>query len=456
MKKLRFFLALIAGKLVILALKICRRNASHYPGVFATKICPDFLKLAPKPKRIIGISGSNGKTTTVNMTVDLLRALGYRPFSNNTGSNILGGVATTFVYSTGLFSMKPKTDVMVLELDERSSRFILPQINPEFLLVTNLYQDSILRNAHTEFIYSILDNAVPAGTKLILNGEDPISSRIAQQNPRVYFGVEPQSHETLGQENIVRDLRVCPQCGGPLEYAFKRYHHIGRAHCVNGDYQTPDIDYDVTSFAPNGRLVLRHGEETFDCRMVGESVHAAYNLAGVIALLTEFGIPKEPLCGAIERLQISKLRLDSKRVKNVDLTMISAKGLCPVAVSRVFDTLRQRPGSKACILLLDDQREVKATSENMCWYYDVDFELLNHDSVRQVVCTGPRCLDERVRLLLAGYPADRIGCTPKESDSAALVDFTDLDAVFVLFDVYSKSIAEKVIADLERRLNHEN
>ena len=50
MGKLRFYFALWAAKLSIVALKITKHNGTNFPGVLALKLCPDFLKYADKPK----------------------------------------------------------------------------------------------------------------------------------------------------------------------------------------------------------------------------------------------------------------------------------------------------------------------------------------------------------------------------------------------------------------------
>ena len=72
MGKLRFYFALWAAKLSIVALKITKHNGTNFPGVLALKLCPDFLKYADKPKKIIAITGTNGKTTVSNMLLDML------------------------------------------------------------------------------------------------------------------------------------------------------------------------------------------------------------------------------------------------------------------------------------------------------------------------------------------------------------------------------------------------
>ena len=76
MKGIRFFAALYAAKLATVALSVMHHNGTHMPGVLAMKICPDFLGRMDKPKTIIGITGTNGKTTSAFLIKDLLQQMG--------------------------------------------------------------------------------------------------------------------------------------------------------------------------------------------------------------------------------------------------------------------------------------------------------------------------------------------------------------------------------------------
>ncbi len=79
---------------------------------------------------------------------------------------------------------------------------------PDYLLCTNLFRDSYKRNAHAEFISSVLNSQIPKHTKLILNGEDLISNHLAMGNERCYFGIRcPDGHSS--SDNIIKDIVAC-------------------------------------------------------------------------------------------------------------------------------------------------------------------------------------------------------------------------------------------------------
>ena len=153
--RLRFLLALWMAKLSIPALKITKHNGTNYPGELAIKICPEFLKYVKKPKRIITVTGTNGKTTVSNLIIDSLESTGMKVLNNRAGSNINSGVATALINGVGLFN-RAKYDLAVLEVDERSSKKIYPYVKPEITIITNLFRDSIMRNAHPGYIADFL------------------------------------------------------------------------------------------------------------------------------------------------------------------------------------------------------------------------------------------------------------------------------------------------------------
>ena len=75
----RFYFALLFAKATARVMKLIGRKGTSMPGSWAIILCPDFLGRMPRPKTIIGITGTNGKTTVSNLVEDILTAEEERP-----------------------------------------------------------------------------------------------------------------------------------------------------------------------------------------------------------------------------------------------------------------------------------------------------------------------------------------------------------------------------------------
>lgn len=441
-RNLRFYIALWMAKLSFRLLRLMGRDASHFPGVVALKVCPDFLARVGKPETVVTVTGTNGKTTVTNMINNLLTDSGYEVLCNHQGSNTYTGIASVLLMGAAL-SGKSKYKISVLEVDERSSPLIYPYVTPTYLVCTNLFRDSLTRNAHTEFIKDILDNSIPTTTKLILNGDDPISSNLAPGNERIFFGIDPQPFEKGEEENLSCDLRLCPECHSLLQYDFRRYHHIGRVHCDNCSFASPEIDYRATSIdEENMQMTVAEAdgtEETYT--FPNKNIINIYNYLAAVAFARMFGVPSEKIRDS--RISVVGSRYSEASVGGKEVLLTLSKAQNPIACSRAFSYARKLEGTKSVVLLLDEIEGVENAPENVCWMYDADFELLNSPDIIQVIAVGARHLDDAVRLLIAGVDRSIITTTDDYSSVADLVD-TSADKIVVLYDLHCVKVADNL------------
>jgi UDP-N-acetylmuramoyl-L-alanyl-D-glutamate--2,6-diaminopimelate ligase len=446
----RFYAALLAGRFVRAALRAARRNATYLPGVVALRVCPDFLARADRPGRVIAVTGTNGKTTVCNLLIDTLGELGEVTLSNRLGSNTASGIAASLL-TRRVNGKNHGSGTAVFEIDERSSAHILPFIKPDFLIITNLFRDSIMRNAHPEYIAGVIGAAIPGETKLILNGDDIISSGVSPGNPRVYFGIERLDGDVGECRNLIDDAGVCPSCGGPLAYERRRYHHIGRAVCERCGFRSPALDYEVAGadFTAMEATFVCRGEEV-RCGLLNDSVFNVYNQLTVMAALCELGYSGGQAAGVVERAEIIKSRYSLENAGGVTLVMQMAKDRNALACSRAFDYVGSRPGAKEIILMMNNLHDSKNWSENVCWLYDCDFEFLNTDGVRRIVATGPRAKDYYLRLLYAGVPEDKLRCCRSETDAPALLEYGEGESVYILYGTDAIELANRVRAEAKR------
>lgn len=443
-KNIRYYLAFYLAKLSVVALKIIRRDATQFPGKLAITICPNFLQMIEKPKTIIAVTGTNGKTTVCNMIEDCLRENNYEFIDNQLGSNTNSGIASTFIKGAKL-SGKQKKDMAVFEIDERSSIRIYPFMKPTYLICTNLFRDSLMRNAHTEFISSMLTNNIPKETKLILNGDDLIVSNLAPDNERIYFGINRLDTDTDTCQNIARDIIVCPKCDSKLKYEFVRYNHIGRAHCSKCDFSSPKIDYEVTNIDfENKKMTIRHEEKNEVYDIINNNIINIYNMLATITLLRELGFTNEQINPVLKKQKIVDTRYFKETVGKVEVVTQLAKGMNPIACSRAFDYVRKESGNKAVFVLLDDLHEAASGSENIAWHYDTDYEFLNDDSIKQILTAGARYLDTKVRLEMADIPMEKVVCQRDEISLVDKLELNGIDKVFILHDLYSIKLKEEI------------
>lgn len=451
-RNLRFYFALFFAKGTALVLKLIGRKGTSMPGSWAIILCPDFLGRMPRPKTVIGITGTNGKTTVSNMVEDVLQDRGYDFVCNRSGTNVATGVASSLIANSTFFG-KPKKDLAIFELDERSSPRILPYLKPDLLLCTNIFRDSYKRNAHMEFIVDILNRYIPDGTKLILNADDLLCAGLKPQNPKVYFGIDKMPGDKAECRNIVRDITVCPECGTRLCWDFIRYHHIGRAHCPKCGFRSPEAAYRVTSMdGETSRMkVSIHGEER-EFPLPNQSTINVYNSLSAIALLSEFGLTREDIASSMDKLSISETRYHEEEAGGKKVILHLAKGQNPIACSRAFENIRDYPGKKSVILFLDDYFDAAHSVENTAWLFDTDFEFLNDENIPQIIASGARHWDVYLRLLLAGIPRERIKHLEDNEKAASLLDPACADAVFILYDVYTIGLANRVKEQVRERL----
>ena len=450
---MKLFIATFFAKLTYILLRMLGRNASHFPGVVALKLCPDYLERVNKCPMTICVTGTNGKTTVTNMVADFLEAQGKKVCSNRLGSNITEGVTCAYVLSVTLFG-RPKVDVMVLEVDERASRLILPYIKPDYLVCTNLFRDSLMRNAHPDYIFEVLENNIPDGTFMVLNADDPLSSRLKEDNERMYFSVGRQPSDVEECINRVADNIICPFCQTTMKYDYLHYHHLGHYSCPACGYTAPEASFTAhKADTEAGTLEVEHEGTTKIYPLINDALYNIYNETALITLASRLGYDEDTIAGTIKGINITGTRLRELRSGDIDIICCLSKGCNSVACSRNFDNVRVHPGKRAVYLALDDMSFRKNSVEFDGWIWDVDYEFLNDPDILQIVVGGPRCYDHRLRLLMAGVDPEKIFISESEMEAADLIDPKGIEKVYVLYDNTIYDMSSKIADRIAKRLS---
>ena len=102
-------------------------------------------------------------------------------------------------------------------------------------------------------------------------------------------------------------MPVCPKCFGPLVRDVVRYHHIGRVHCENCGYRSPEPDYRATDvdIAHMQMTVEKDGRADVYPLANANNINI-YNSLAAVAMLRELGLTPEQIRSSFEKMGISE------------------------------------------------------------------------------------------------------------------------------------------------------
>lgn len=453
---LRFFVALWAAKLVMFINKLRGNLRDDWPGLLAFKLCPRFLEYIKKPELVITITGTNGKTTTSNLINDFLREQGLSVSHNDWGANLYAGFALNLMRTVNIFN-KTIMDASVMEADELTLDDTMTMIEPNYILVTNICKDTLRRNGHPENIFNHVNRTFEIlgnKTKAVLNGNDPISNRLAENSPKVYYSVEDLGLNP--RENIVKDISVCPICGGNIKYDYRHYRNIGDFFCDSCGYNTPKSKY-ITKSANFEKRVMRvaEGDQETMYPLISDNIFNAFNVLSCISVLRELNYDKRQIAEFLGRQKITEFRETTVTYNGIEYYTYCTKSENVSAASTVFEYMAKEPSKKDVVLLLDALQDRNHPPETVTWLYETDYEFLNSPNINKIIVGGGMFLNHRLRMLLAGIPPEKMVCVEDEADIVNHVSTEGIEKVYVLFDIdyvtKAKNMRDKIVERAKER-----
>ncbi len=386
---MRKFLAIVVCKLGHAVGKLIGKGSSM-PGKFALKICPDILRRVELPKHIIAVTGSNGKTSTVEMIAAVLRADGKTVVYNEEGSNQIEGV-TTLVLTHATLGGKVRADVLLIESDERYAAHTFQFFHPTEFVITNLYRDQLTRNGHPEWVYDSILPALHPETELILNADDPLSSCFARGREKVkWFGLDKCSVSTDAPTGVYHDGAYCPVCHAPMEYDYVHYNHIGAFRCTKCDHKKSRTDYTVTAVDLEKAVVTVDGG--VEIALAFRSIYNIYNILAAYAACRECGVSGETAAKVLGNYLLKNGRMQTFRLGAHHGTLLTSKHENSIAYDTNLRYIAASERDCAVLVIVDAVSRKYFTSETS-WLWDIDFDQLRAPHVKRVVLAGRYCND---------------------------------------------------------------
>lgn len=373
-----------------------RGGGSALPGLFVEKIDKNFVKdtLAQLPHGVVLVSGTNGKTTTTKMVVELLEGQGLKVFTNRTGSNFVRGVAAALlgdVTTTG----KLNADIAVLELDEAHAVHFVNQIPPRYSLLLNVMRDQLDRFGEIDTTANFLKHIAQATTDtVVVNREDPRLRKLANEltNNVRYFGLDDALLSTFPSDDDM--------------------HAVSRT-----TVKRPEADVVLQSLDDKATFIIDGATVTTPLRLKG--IYNVYNAAAALTLariilgknlnqhtLIETLAQVMPAFGRGEMVMVNGKPCELVLVKNPSGFRLSLHSF-------------NAAGTATMIVINDNY----ADGRDMSWLWDVNFDSLTDTGVSYV--SGVRAYDMALRLDYDQVPVTHVDVDIKKALAAFVAQHTD-------------------------------
>ncbi len=431
------------------------------PGVWVEKYFPSLIsRYAKHYKKIIFITGTNGKTTVQLALGKVLGSAGYRVTGNFSGSNMLRGIATTLL-AAGI----PTQDMSVLlcEVEEATMPIITRYIHPDSIVITNMYRDQLDAYGEldktAEYIKTACQNSPDA--TLVLNGDDPVIIRLSTALPHKkttyslgeyakqfqYEGSPDDMHEIASsvqstidtprndasreshnENSLSFSIKVNtptpasssrpPVTGMEGSLSADSADSVGMTGISNNETRTRDRTPDIIarSIVVNDDLSTESQVEsrgkTISLHFKPPGMYNVYNVLAVYTVAQGFGMQDDTIISTLANVQppfgrgeLVTFRKDGK-LHIFQIFLVKN----PAGYSQVWEMLRQIKTPFNLILGLNDNI---ADGRDVSWIWDIELGQFAHsDTVQLVSFTGRRAYDMALRLKYAEIAATTQNITP--------------------------------------------
>ena len=383
----RQMISTIIGKSVKKVAKL-RGGGSALPGLVIEKIDPKFIQrtLADLPQGVVIISGTNGKTTTTKIVVELLESVGLKVFTNRTGSNFSRGVAAALLDEVNIRG-KLDADIAVLELDEAWAVKFVQIVRPRFSLLLNVMRDQLDRFGEIDNTAALLQKIAEATSDtVILNRDDPRIFKISEhiQAKKVFFGTTSELLQLMPTDDTLKYGTATANQSVAADVLLKK---------INAQQATFQID---------------NKEIDVDLQLTG--VYNLLNAAAAVALARQIAGPEitDTILSALENIKPAFGRGETIYLNGTPIELILVKNPSGFRLA----LLSFAKNNSATMIAVNDNY---ADGRDVSWFWDVDFSLLKNVAM----ISGARAYDMALRLQYDDIPIGKIDT----NISKALEDF---------------------------------
>ncbi|MDP1712481.1 MAG: MurT ligase domain-containing protein [Candidatus Nanopelagicaceae bacterium] len=379
-------------------------------GRIILKLMPSSVATLSKDRRIVLITGTNGKTTTTSLVYNAL-ATRSRTISNFTGANLFAGVATAL-------SQDAKAKTAALEVDEMVLPWAISQTRPELVVLLNLGRDQLDRLSEVRSVAQKWKDALlglPENCQILGDADDPFVVWAAQDWSKViWFSAGTAGH---------LDASTCPVCGEVLVWIGG-----GNSYSCECGFKKPTPDWVLKESTLHGPH-----EERIEVvsRIPGRA--ALSNAARAIISASVFGVTTVAAANAVSMVLSVDGRFGELHIGTTTFRLLLSKN--PASWRETLATSSTSGPETVLLAVNANTQDGKDTS----WLWDVDYSPLRG---KVVFVTGERRIDVSARLTVNEIPHRLVN---DELDAARLIGDkkADLIASYTAFHRLSKSVKRR-------------
>ena len=398
------FIVILTCKFINKLSKLTGHEGSVIGGYYALKLDKNILKKIHLPKYVIGITGSSGKSSSTELMYNILTSNGYSVVYNKEGSNTINAI-TALILNNSTLTGKLKKDALLMELDESYMKYIFKYLTPTHLMITNITRDQPPRNSHPSKIFDAIKNAIPYGTHLVLNVDDPFVNRlrINHNGAVTTYGIDKNNYSYKNNINNL-DAAYCPICNSKLEYDFYHYGHIGSYHCPKYHFNRGNPEYEAKNIDVDNKLIEINENKV---KLPSNFLYTVYFVTGCYALSKSIGLSDKEILSVLNSDNIKTKRLEIYDFDNRKWQMLVSKNENNLSYKQSLDYIIHQNHEKTIILGFDNSSR-RYTENDISWIWDIDFEELNDSKIDKIVLIGRFCNDLLLRMTYAGINKDKL------------------------------------------------
>lgn len=403
-------------------------GGTAFPGLVIEKYYPEYVsELTKHLSPVILVTGTNGKTTTSKIIREIFKASGINLVHNRGGANLFRGIASVLIENEKAIKTKELTGA-IFEVEEASLPTVVSYCDPNALVLTNIFRDQLDAYGEVETTAKLIKQGVKKVNNnciVIYNIDDPRLNNLTQDHTnKIAYSVNYENKQTkIGRD--IGDSKRCPNCRNKLEYTSINFSHLGNYRCLNCGFSNTNSDISasnievlehITSFSINGTK--------FKTKLDG--LYSIYNILAAVSTASALGIDISKTTEVINDMKPAFGRGENYNIEKTNVKMILVKN--PTGFNSSLDILIDKKAT-SLILALNDNI---ADGRDVSWIWDVDFEKLTQVDFENLIVTGKRAEDMKLRLKYAGFDPEKVVLEKDYSKLMKLIEKSEAENFYIL------------------------